>query len=47
MRLELSKEAEFEQWMNMLNSRPEELQEGIPSEREVFEATFRSVETDG
>ena len=54
MRLELSrariisgKEPEFDQWMNMLNSRPEELQEGLPSERVVFEATFQNVEADG
>lgn len=54
MRLELSraklvsgKEAEFEQWMNMLNSRPAELQVGLPAERVVFEATFRNVESDG
>lgn len=54
MRLELSrsrlvdgKEDEFNRWMNMLNSRPEELQESLPAERAVFEATFRSVEADG
>lgn len=54
MRLELSrarivsgKEAGFEEWMTMLNSRPEELQEGLPAERVVFEATFRNVEADG
>lgn len=54
MRLELSRarlvagrEQEFERWMNMLNSRPDELQEGLPAERAVFEATFRSIEADG
>lgn len=54
MHLELSraklvrgKEAEFEQWMTMLNSRPDELQEGLPAEHVVFEATFRNVEADG
>jgi hypothetical protein len=54
MRLELSRarvregeEQGFEDWMAMLNSRPEELQEGLPAERAVFEATFRSVEADG
>jgi len=54
MRLELSrarirpgKEAVFDEWMEMLNSRPEELQQGLPAERAVFEATFRSVESDG
>ena len=54
MRLELSRsrirtgqEAEFDEWMDMLNSRPVELQEGLPAERAVFEATFRSVEADG
>lgn len=53
MHLELSraklvsgKEAEFEQWMTMLNSRPDELQEGLPAERVIFEATFRNVEAD-
>lgn len=30
----------------MLNSRPEELHEGLPSERVVFEATFQNVEAD-
>lgn len=54
MRLELSrsrivsgKEPAFEEWMNMLNSRPDELQQGISAERAVFEATFRNVEADG
>lgn len=54
MRLELSraklvsgKDGEFEDWMTMLNSRPDELQEGLPTERVVFEATFRNVEADG
>lgn len=54
MRLELSRarlvagnDQEFEQWMDMLNSRPDELQVGLPAERAVFEATFRSVEADG
>ncbi|MGO2037089.1 MAG: DUF6176 family protein [Brevibacterium sp.] len=54
MRLELSRsriipgqEALFDEWMDMLNSRPDELQEGLPAERQVFEATFRSIETDG
>lgn len=54
MRLELSrsrivpgKETEFDEWMGMLNSRPEELQLGLAAERAVFEATFRSVEADG
>lgn len=54
MRLELSrsrlvegKENEFDRWMNMLNSRPDELQQSLPAERAVFEATFRNVEADG
>lgn len=54
MRLELSrsrivdgKEPVFDEWMTMLNSRPDELQEGLPAERAVFEATFRSAEADG
>lgn len=54
MRLELSrsriasgKEQAFEEWMNMLNSRPDELQQGLSAERAVFEATFRNVEADG
>jgi hypothetical protein len=54
MRLELSrarlfagKDAEFEQWMNMLNDRYDENLAAIPAERAVFEATFRHVETDG
>lgn len=54
MRLELSRarlidgrEPEFEDWMSMLNSRPEELQAALPAERAVFEATFRSREADG
>jgi hypothetical protein len=54
MRLELSrarivpgKEAEFDEWMRMLNSRPDELQQGLAAERAVFEATFRNVESDG
>lgn len=54
MRLELSRsriihgqEGVFDEWMDMLNSRPAELQEGLPAERQVFEATFRSIETDG
>lgn len=43
MRLELSrarivdgKDGEFEDWMDMLNSRPDELQEGLPAERVVL-----------
>ena len=54
MRLELSrsrivsgKEPAFEEWMNMLNSRPDELQQGLAAERAVFEATFRKFEADG
>lgn len=54
MRLELSRsriipgqEGVFDEWMDMLNSRPSELQEGLPAERQVFEATFRSREADG
>ncbi|MCL3860955.1 DUF6176 family protein [Actinotalea sp. K2] len=54
MRLELSRAplvegrgAEFDEWMAMLNSRPEELQAGLPAERVVFEATFLHVEADG
>lgn len=54
MRLELSrsrivsgKEPAFEEWMDILNSRPDELQQGISAERAVFEATFRNVEADG
>lgn len=54
MRLELSRarivagrEAEFDEWMGMLNARPSELQEGLSAERAVFEATFRSTEADG
>lgn len=46
-RLVAGKEQEFEHWTDMLNSRPDELQEGLPAERAVFEATFRSVEADG
>jgi hypothetical protein len=54
LRLELSrarivdgKEDEFEEWMSALNSRYEEMQEGLAAERQVFEATFRSTEADG
>jgi hypothetical protein len=54
MRLELSRarvvageEDGLGEWMQMLNSRPEELQEGLSAERSVFEAIFRSDETDG
>lgn len=54
MRLELSRarivpgqEPVFNEWMSMLNSRPSELQEGLAAERQVLEATFRSVESDG
>lgn len=54
MRLELSRsriipgqEDVFDEWMDMLNSRPTELQEGLSAERQVFEATFRSIEADG
>lgn len=54
MRLELSRarivtgeEGELLEWMGMLNSRPQELQEGLSAERSVFEATFRSQEADG
>ena len=42
-----SLEPEFDQWINMLKSRPEKLQEGLPSERVVFEAAFQNVEADG
>lgn len=54
MRLELSRskviagqEEKFDEWMNMLNARPLEVQEGLSAERAVFEATFRNVEADG
>lgn len=54
MRLELSRsrirpgqEDTFDEWMNMLNSRPDELQVSLPAERQVFEATFRHIEADG
>ncbi|WP_227492617.1 DUF6176 family protein [Brevibacterium sp. CFH 10365] len=54
MRLELSRsrirpgqEETFDEWMNMLNSRPDELQESLPAERQLFEATFRHTEADG
>jgi hypothetical protein len=54
LRLELSrarivegKEDEFEEWMSALNDRYDEMQEGLPAERQVFEATFRSTEADG
>ncbi|MGC2939465.1 MULTISPECIES: DUF6176 family protein [unclassified Brevibacterium] len=54
MRLELSRsrirpgqEDTFDEWMGMLNSRPDELQESLPAERQVFEATFRHTEADG
>lgn len=54
MRLELSRsriipgqEDVFDEWMDMLNSRPAELQEGLSAERQVFEATFRNIEADG
>lgn len=53
-RLELSrarivpgKEDEFDEWMSTLNDRYDEMQEGLPNERQVFEATFRSTEADG
>lgn len=54
LRLELSRsriaagqEDVFDEWMTMLNDRPDELQQGLSAERQVFEATFRSVEPDG
>ncbi|MFC4242640.1 DUF6176 family protein [Gryllotalpicola reticulitermitis] len=54
LRLELSrarvvdgKADEFEEWMKTLNDRYPEMQEGLPAERQVFEATFRSTEADG
>lgn len=54
LRLELSrariidgKEDEFDEWMQVLNDRYDEMQEGLPAERQVFEATFRSTEADG
>lgn len=54
LRLELSRarvvdgrEEEFEEWMSTLNDRYAEMQEGLPAERAVFEATFRSTEADG
>lgn len=54
MRIELSrspivtgKKRAFEEWMNMLNSRPDELQQKLSAERAVFEATFRNVDADG
>lgn len=41
------KEGEFEEWMSTLNDRYDEMQEALPVERQVFEATFRSTEADG
>lgn len=50
MRLELSRsriipgqEDVFDEWMDMLNSRPTELQEGLSAERQVFEASRQMV----
>jgi hypothetical protein len=54
LRLELSRsrivdghEAEFDEWMKMLNDRYDESLAAIPAERAVFEATFRHTEGDG
>lgn len=54
MRLELSRsrivegrDAEFDEWMQMLNDRYNESLADISAERAIFEATFRHVEADG
>ncbi|WP_250447903.1 DUF6176 family protein [Actinotalea sp. C106] len=54
MRLELSRsrvvtgrEAEFDEWMDMLTDRYDEAVATLRAERAVFEATFRHVESDG
>ena len=54
LRLELSraklldgKDAEFDEWMHMLNDRYDECLEALPAERAVFEATFQHTEADG
>ena len=54
LRLELSrarlldgKEAEFDEWMQMLHDRYAECIETLPTERAAFEATFKHVEADG
>ena len=46
-RIILGQEDVFDEWMEMLNGRTDELQQGLPAERQVFEATFRNVESDG
>ena len=54
LRVELSRsqivdshEAEFNEWIQMLNDRYDESLAAIPAERAVFEATFRHTEGDG
>ncbi|GAA1212422.1 DUF6176 family protein [Rhodoglobus aureus] len=54
MRLELSRaplkpgqEPVFEEWMNALNDRYEEHEAAVSSERQIFEATFKSTEANG
>lgn len=54
LRIELSrarviegKEDELAEWMSMLTDRYDECLETLPSERAVFEATFRNTEADG
>jgi hypothetical protein len=54
LRLELSraklvdgKDAEFEEWMTMLNDRYNECVLTLEAEHAVFEATFRHTEADG
>ena len=54
LRLELSrapivpgKEAEFDEWMQMLNDRYDENLPALPAERAVFEASFQHTDSDG
>lgn len=54
LRLELSraklldgKEAQLDEWMQMLTDRYDECLAGLPAERAVFEATFKHTEADG
>ncbi|GAB3559350.1 DUF6176 family protein [Spelaeicoccus albus] len=54
LRLELSraklldgKEAQFDEWMQMLTERYDECLTTLPAERAVFEATFKHTEADG
>lgn len=54
LRLELSRaklldgrEAQFDEWMQMLTDRYDECLETLPAERGVFEATFKHTEADG